>query len=43
VSFSNPAANAAASAKACVQALLGVLGDRQPLDVARWSSVSERG
>jgi hypothetical protein len=33
VSFSNPAANAAAAAKAYVQALLGVLGDRQPLDV----------
>jgi DinB superfamily len=33
VTFSNPATNAAASAGAYVQALLGVLGDRQPLDV----------
>ena len=33
MTFSNPAANAAASAKAYVQALLDVLGDRQPLDV----------
>jgi hypothetical protein len=33
VRFSNPAANAAASAKAYVQALLDLLGDRQPLDV----------
>jgi hypothetical protein len=33
VTFSNPAANAAASAKSYVRALLDVLGDRQPLDV----------
>jgi DinB superfamily len=33
VSFSNPAANAAASAQAYVRALLDLLGDRQPLDV----------
>lgn len=33
MTFSNPAANAAASAKAYVQALLDLLGDRQPLDV----------
>jgi DinB family protein len=33
VTFSNPAANAAASAKSYVRASLGVLGDRQPLDV----------
>jgi hypothetical protein len=33
VTFSNPAANAAASARSYVQALLEVLGDRQPLDV----------
>jgi hypothetical protein len=33
VTFSNPAANAAASAKVYVRALLDLLGDRQPLDV----------
>ncbi len=33
MTFSNPAANAAASAKTYVQALLGLLGNRQPLDV----------
>lgn len=33
MTFSNPAGNAAASAPAYVQALLDVLGDRQPLDV----------
>jgi hypothetical protein len=33
VTFSNPAASAAASAKSYVRALLDLLGDRQPLDV----------
>ncbi|MGH7580095.1 MAG: DinB family protein [Gemmatimonadales bacterium] len=33
MTFSNPAANAAASAQAYVQALLEVLGDRRPLEV----------
>ncbi len=33
MTFSNPAANAAASAKSYVRVLLDVLGDRQPLDV----------
>jgi hypothetical protein len=33
VTFSNPAASATASARAYVQALLEVLGDRQPLDL----------
>jgi hypothetical protein len=33
VTFSNPAGNAAASARAYVQALLDVLGERLPLDV----------
>jgi hypothetical protein len=33
MTFSNPAASAAASAKAYVRALLDLLGDRQPLDV----------
>ncbi|CAN5903767.1 hypothetical protein BH24GEM1_BH24GEM1_06280 [soil metagenome] len=33
MTFSNPAGNAAASAGAYVQALLGVLGDRRPLEV----------
>ena len=33
MTFSNPAADATASAKAYVRALLDVLGDRQPLDV----------
>jgi len=33
VTFSNPAGSAAASAGAYVQALLGLLGDRRPLDV----------
>lgn len=33
MTFSNPAADATASAKTYVQALLHVLGDRQPLDV----------
>jgi len=33
VTFSNPAAGAAASAKSYVRALLDLLGDRQPLDV----------
>ena len=33
MTFSNPAPNAAASAKSYVRALLDVLGDRQPLDV----------
>ena len=33
MTFSNPAASAAASAKAYVQALLDLLGDRRPLDV----------
>ena len=33
MTFSNPAANAAASAKTYVRALLDLLGDRQPLDV----------
>jgi DinB family protein len=33
VTFSNPAANAAASAKAYVKALLEMLGNRQPFDV----------
>jgi hypothetical protein len=33
VTFSNPAASAAASAKSYVRALLDLLGDRQPLEV----------
>ena len=33
MTFSNPAGNAAASAKPYVRALLDVLGDREPLDV----------
>ena len=33
MTFSNPAANAAVSAKSYVRALLDLLGDRQPLDV----------
>lgn len=33
MTFSNPAANAAASARTYVQALLDVLGDRRPLEV----------